>query len=154
MAVVAILGTGDGVEEPDWTRLIPDSTDGSTAVLMDAWREFAHRQWGRICQELRGAETLAAVNGHQIQRLVLSYVRYDMAAARLLGMAAITHAPRTGVPMLNIWQVEMRAADSDATSAEMELCLNPRRRGSATKVKQRARAPAAADGYLAAKKTG
>lgn len=151
MAVVAILGGGDGVEEPDWTRLIPDAEIGSTTVLMDAWRDFAHRQWNRICQELREAGTLAPVNGHQIQRLVLAYVRYDMAAAKLMAMSVIINAPKTGVPLLNIWQVEMRAADSDATTAEMELCLNPRRRGAATKAQRKERKTSAADGFLGKK---
>lgn len=144
MAVVALRGGQDDIEEPDWLRLIPENA-------ADNWRAFARRHWLRITQELRDAGTLAPVNAHQIQRLIMAYVRYDMAAAQIMLAAAITGSPKTGVPMLNLWQVEMRAADSDATTAEMELCLNPRRRGSATKAARREKALPAAGRYLAAK---
>ena len=84
-----------------------------------------------------------------MQRLVLAYVRSDVAAVQVMAYGALTQAPSTGTPMLSLWQVEMRAADSDATTAEMELCLSPRRRGAATKVERKKRAATAADGYLA-----
>lgn len=148
MSVVALKGSGGDIEEPDWSRLIPDMNVADRAILMDGWRDFAHRHWVRICAELRLNETLSAVNGHQVQRLVMAYVRYDLACAKMMEISALTAAPKTGTPMLNLWQVEMRAADADATSAEMELCLNPRRRGAGTKVKQQAKASSASDGYL------
>ena len=143
MTVVALRGGQDDIEEPDWLRLIPENA-------ADNWRGFAHRHWLRITQEMRDAGTLASANAHQIQRLILAYVRYDMAAAQIMVAMAIT-ASKTGVPMLNMWQVEMRAADSDATTAEMELCLNPRRRGSSTKAARKEKALPAAGRYLAAK---
>jgi P27 family predicted phage terminase small subunit len=109
---------------------------------------MAHREWGRVTAELRDSQTLAPVNRHAVQRLVLAYVRYDLAAAMVMADGAVVQAKRTKVPMLNIWQTEMRAADSDATSQEMELCLNPRRRAAAGKALKKAKRATAADNYL------
>ncbi|WP_424139888.1 P27 family phage terminase small subunit [Roseomonas chloroacetimidivorans] len=144
MTFDVIAGPGTEIEEPDWEFLLPERPDGLQGEL----RAAAHREWTRIIAELRDAQTLAAVNHHTVQRLVLAYLRYDLAAAEVMRQGAIVPSPRTQVPMLNLWQVEMRQADADATSAEMELCLNPRRRGSATKAQRKQKRATAADGYL------
>jgi P27 family predicted phage terminase small subunit len=144
MALDVIAGPGMDVEEPDWELLIADRADGLHGKL----RKMARREWSRVCGELRDMQTLAAVNRHAIQRLVIAYIRYDLAVAQVMQEGAVVKSPNTGVPQLSLWQVEMRQADSDATSAEMELCLNPRRRGSATKVQRKAKRVTAADGYL------
>jgi hypothetical protein len=105
--------------------LIPDqgrSKAGSNAE----WREYAHREWLRVLAALREAGTLAPENRHQVQRLVVAYVRYDRASAPAFSLGVVLAAPRTGAPMVNLWQVEMRQAASDATTAEMELGIPPR----------------------------
>ncbi|MFC0410985.1 P27 family phage terminase small subunit [Roseomonas elaeocarpi] len=139
-----IVGPGADVDEPDWELLIPEREDG----LEEKLRGMAHREWVRVTAELRDVQTLAPVNRHGVQRLVLAYLRYDVAAANVMKFGAVVAAKRTKVPQLNIWQVEMRAADADATSAEMELCLTPRRRAAAGKVQRKAKRATAADGYL------
>ncbi|EHM01145.1 phage terminase, small subunit, P27 family [Acetobacteraceae bacterium AT-5844] len=148
MALDVIAGPGADVDEPDWELLIPEREDG----LEEKLRMMAHREWVRISSELRDSQTLSPVNRHAMQRLVLAYLRYDMAAAMVMKFGAVVAAKRTKVPQLNLWQTEMRAADADATGAEMELCLNPRRRGAATKVQRKAKRVTAADSYL--KRTG
>lgn len=144
MTFDVISGPGADVEEPDWELLIPNRTDRRQVAL----REMAHREWARVTGELRDAQTLAPVNRHSVQRLVLAYVRYDLAAAMVMKLGAVVAAKRTKVPQLSLWQVEMRAADSDATGHEMELCLNPRRRSAAGKVQRKAKRVTAADSYL------
>src|SRR3982751_5918671 len=47
----------------------------------------------------------------------------------------VAKAPQSGVAKLQIEHSELRQADADATSAEMELGITPRRRGSVAKVK-------------------
>ena len=42
-------------------------------------------------------------------------------------MGLITKAPRTDTAQMNIAQTELRQADADATTAEMELGIPPRR---------------------------
>lgn len=143
MTFELIAGPGSDVEEPDWQALIPARADGEH----DRLRETAHREWTRIVAELRDAQTLAPVNGRQVLRLVLAYLRYDLAVAVVMREGAVTKAPRTKVPMLSVWQTEMRAAADDANSMEMELCLNPRRRAAAGKVQRKAKRVTAADEF-------
>lgn len=116
--VVALPGSPGEPAEPDWTFLIPDREDGAH----DAMRVIAHEEWCIVISALRRANTLAVENGRQIRRLVLAYVRYDAAAAQVMAYGAIGGSSKTNVPQLSLWQVEMRAADSDSTTAEMELC--------------------------------
>ena len=122
-----------------------DLQDGPTDNRL--LRESAHRHWLRIVSALRSAGTLAAENAHQIQRLVLAYVRYDYAASQMFLHGAVTRA-KNGTPMLNMWQVEQRQADSDATTAEMELGLTPRRRGQTAPAKKKAKQASPASAYL------
>lgn len=151
MALHAIAGSGSGIDEPDWSAVFIGHTEEYPEGMGVEWREIAHRHWLRVTAELRSVETLASTNGHAIERLVVAYCRYDHAARLLLSRGAVLPSPRTQVPQHNLWRDEMRAADSDATTLEMELCLTPRRRNSAGKVKKQARAATSADRFLAAK---
>lgn len=147
MAYKVISGPGGDIQEPDWEMLIPDQDDGG--VIAGFWRDAAHQEWVRVTAALREAGTLAPENRHQIQRLVIAYIRYDIAAMHVMQSGAVTKAKRTSVPMLNLWQTEMRAADSDATTAERELGITPRQRGAVTKAKRNEKKSGAADAYLA-----
>ncbi len=160
MNVKTFPGSGGDVEEPDWEILIPDQAP-IDALRIDAtriehesnapWRERAHREWLRIVAELRENGTLSPINRHQIQRLAISYVRYDRAASKTFQLGVVLPSPKTLTPMVNLWQVEMRQADSDATTAEMELGITPRRRGTVTKAKRAEKVSRAADKYLGVK---
>ena len=77
-----------------------------------------------------------------------SDVRYDRAVAKSFDMGPVIPSPKTGTPMINLWQVEMRQADADATTAEMELGVPPRRRGTVTKAKRAEKVQRASDRYL------
>lgn len=147
MNIAPLNSTAADLEEPDWTLLLPARKKGSEGMGAE-WRERAHRHWLRIVAELRGADTLATANGHQIMRLVMSYCRYEFAMAKLSSAGAVVKSPRTQVPQHNLWRDEVRAADADATTAEMELGITPRRRGSVTKVAKRGGQGRAADAYL------
>lgn len=150
MNIEAFPGGSSDIEEPDWSMLIPNKGKAK-AGDNSRWRDYAHREWLRAVGALRSAGTLAAENRHQIQRLVIAYIRYDRAAAELFSLGLVMEAPRTGTAMMNIYQTEMRHADSDATTAEMELGIPPRRRGSVTKAVKKERAARPADAYLANK---
>jgi P27 family predicted phage terminase small subunit len=147
MTIKALPGAGRDIDEPRWDALIPDSQElhgGDHAV----WREYAHREWMRVTAELREAGTLAPSNRHQIQRLVIAYVRYDRAVADVFRLGLIAAAPRSEVAMMNIMQSEMRQADADATTAEMELGITPRRRGAVTKAKRAEKTSRASDRFI------
>jgi P27 family predicted phage terminase small subunit len=144
MSVTVLQGGAGDVPEPDWKVAIPERLDG----LHDDLRTEAHDEWARVTRALREAGTLAPENARQVKRLVLAYLRYDIAAQRVMADGAVVPSPKTQVPQLSLWQVEMRQADGDANAIEMELCLNPRRRGNATKVAKKAKAATAADAYL------
>lgn len=135
--------TGD-IEEPDWAELIPALRRNDA----ERRRDRAHREWLRITGAMRGVGTLALENGPTIKRLIIAYIRYDIAVAQVMRTGAVTRTAKTKVPQLSMWQVEMRAADADANSLEQELGLTPRRRGAASKAPQKRRGATAADSYL------
>jgi P27 family predicted phage terminase small subunit len=145
--VTALPGGGADIEEPKWNTLIPnfDGPDGDNSV----WREFAHREWLRVSAELREAGTLASANRHQMQRLIIAYVRYDQTCAERFRMGLITKAPRSDTAQMNIAQTELRQADADATTAEMELGITPRRRASVGKARRAEKVQRPSDRYLA-----
>ena len=151
MTVKPLHGGGADIDEPDWGQLIPDEIPPTNRDNSD-WRDFAHREWLRTTTVMRDAGTLGAENRHQIQRLVIAYVRYDRAASEVFRLGLISDAPVTGVAMHNILTSEMRHADADATTAEMELGIPPRRRGTVTKAKRAEKVTRAADKYLSAVK--
>jgi P27 family predicted phage terminase small subunit len=140
-------GVAHEVDEPIWETLIPNAGKAQRGNNQ-VWRDIAGREWRRLVSALRSAGTLAPENRHQMQRLVLAYVRYDRASAEVFKAGGPITKSKTGVPMLNQWQVEMRQADSDATTAEMELGIPPRRRGAVAKAKLKQPTRSKADEYL------
>ena len=64
-----------------------------------------------------------------IQRLIISYIRYDRASIAVFRAGLVAKAPQSGVAKLQIEHSEMRQADADGTTAEMELGITPRCRG-------------------------
>ena len=102
----------------------------------------------RITDVLRTAGTLGPENRHQIQRLIISYIRYDRASIELFTLGTVTETDRNSLQILNIFQSEMRHADSDATTAEMELGITPRRRGAVAKAKRAETTKRQSDRYL------
>ena len=71
-----------------------------------------------------------------IQRLIIAYIRYDRNSTMVFRGGLVAKAPQSGVAKLQIEHSELRQADADATTAEMELGITPRRRGSVAKVKR------------------
>ena len=135
MTLETFQGDGLKIDEPDWSLLIPNQ--GRTKADSNrSWRDYAHREWLRITAELRDAGTLAPTNRHMIQRLIIAYIRYDRASTMVFRGGLVANAPQSGVAKLQIEHSELRQADADATTAEMELGITPRRRGSVTKAKR------------------
>lgn len=130
--LTTIDGGGLDIEEPDWKLLIPNEGMVGRNVI---WREAAHRYWLSITNAMRAAGTLGPENKHQLQRLVIGYVRYDNAAAEMFRLGIVLGSPERG-QFMNVWQHEMRHADADATRGESELGIAPKRRRGATKVRQ------------------
>lgn len=149
MTLETVHGGGLDIDEPDWSLLIPNQ-GRSKAGDNQRWRDYAHVQWLRITSELRENNTLAPANRHQIQRLILAYIRYDRASTEVFRSGLIAKAPRSGVAALQIMHGEMRQADADATTAEKELGITPLRRGSTKQVKRANKVERKSDKYLAA----
>ena len=97
---------------------------------------------------MRETNTLAPVNRHTIQRLVLAYIRYDRAAIEVFRGGTIGKAPTSQTATLQIYHSEMRQADADATTAERELGLTPLRRGNTKQVKRAEKIQRKSDRYL------
>ena len=147
MTLETVQGGGLDIEEPDWALLIPNQ-GRSRADSNRPWREYAHREWLRITSALRDAGTLAPENKHMIQRLIISYVRYDRASTMVFRGGLVAKAPQSGVAKLQIEHSELRQADADATTAEMELGITPRRRGSVAKAKRTEKVQRNSDRWL------
>ncbi len=147
MMLETVQGGGLDIDEPDWSLLIPNQ-GRSRADSNRPWREYAHCEWLRITSALRDAGTLAPENRHMIQRLIISYVRYDRASIAVFRAGLVAKAPQSGVAKLQIEHSEMRQADADATTAEMELGITPRRRGSVTKAKRTEKVQRKSDRWL------
>ncbi len=125
MADIITLDGGDGVPpEPNWVRLFGRKAD----------REAASEHWKRIISEMRGADTLAVVNTHAIQRLVVAYVNYDLAAKMVLKLGPVIPAPKTKVLTYNPWWTVQANAASQAEALEKQLCIPPRERANGGKV--------------------
>jgi P27 family predicted phage terminase small subunit len=138
MSLATIAG-GDGLPpEPEWSLIYNDVLDV----------EMAREQWGIVTRELSGEGTLSVANGHAIKRLVEFRVIYERAAKSLAGDGAILRARRTKVPQTNpAWPI-MRQASEQITSLETELCISPRRRGSAVKTTRKAKVTRGSDEFL------
>lgn len=130
---------GDGTPpEPDWTGLYEDDFDVAIA------REI----WGQVIREMRGRDTLAVANGHQIKRYVMACVMHDAAARRVVEQGPVIKAKRSSVPQYNPWWSVLKDADARAASHEAELGISPRRRAGASRVQRGNKKITAADKYL------
>jgi phage terminase small subunit len=147
MTLKQFPGGAADIDEPNWEQLFPDEYPPTNRDNSD-WRDFTHREWLRITSIMREAGTLGAENRHQIQRLIMAYAMYDRAASEVIRMGPIDEAPVTDVAKANIYISIMRHADADATTAEMELGITPRRRGTVTKAKRAEKVVRAADKYI------
>src|SRR4051812_39673474 len=135
------------IKNPIWELLIPDENPPTIRITSNG-RAYHHREWLRITSVLRESGTLGTENRHQIQRLIMAYVMYDRAACEVIRLGPIGEAPVTDVPKANIYITVMRHADADATTAEMELGIPPRRRGAVSKAKRADKTQRASDRYL------
>jgi hypothetical protein len=135
-----IEGSDGRPPEPNWTDLLPGAACGAD-------RENASRYWRTAVAELQAGEKLSMVNAHALQRLVIAYVVYDRAAAKVASEGAVVPAPKTKTPMHSPWWTAMNAASRMATAIETELTISPRRRGYGGKVQKR-RKPGASAAYL------
>lgn len=145
-SLTAIDGGSLDIEEPDWDFLIADQCSpefGSNKF----WRDYAHHEWLRLCAMLREAGTLGSENAHQIKRLIIAYVRFDMAARLAFQTSMVITSPR-GFPVTNLWQSEMRQAAADASDCENELGIPPKRRKGVEKAKSKSETRRASDAYL------
>ncbi len=135
--VVAIPGGGGDVPEPQWDAIFTDE------LLQARAREV----WRLTTQEMREAGTLSPVNAMQVERYVMASVIYGDAAAKVAENGALL-VGRTKKLSYNLWFAIMKDADTMASGHEDKLGLSPRRRGSVTPAKKRAKRASAADGYL------
>lgn len=139
MAPVIAIDGGDGVPpEPNWSVYFGRKAD----------RDAASEHWQRVISEMRGAEKLAVVNTHAIQRLIVAYVAFDMSAREVLKLGPVIKAKKTGVPTYNPWWTTMQNAASTAATIEKELCLSPRDRGAGAKVSKKQTSRPVGGGYL------
>lgn len=136
-----IEGGGGIPEEPDWSIIFSDDLD----------QDRASSHWSRVIRELELAATLADVNGHQVERLVMLRVVHDR-AARMVAEEGAVKPPKRGNPKaiarVNPHFEVMRQAASDCDRIEAELGLSPRRRGSVTPVPKGKRRGSARDEFL------
>ena len=136
---IAVIEGGDGIPpEPNWRAIFGRKAD----------RDAAAEYWRSLIVELRGAEKLAAANGHSLKRLVVAYVTYDISAKEVLRSGPVMLAKRTRVPTYNPWWTTMSNAASQAAALEKELCISPRDRGAGMKVERKAQRKTGASAYL------
>jgi P27 family predicted phage terminase small subunit len=139
MADVITIPGGDGVPpEPNWIQYFGRKAD----------RESASEHWKRIVAEMRGAEKLAVANSHAIQRLVVAYINYDLAAKMVLKMGPVIAAPKTKVPTYNPWWTVQSNAAAQVEKIEKQLCISPRDRGAGAKVEKKKTQRSTGGGYL------
>lgn len=136
-----VANTGSVVGEPAWPLLLSDALE----------IEAASQHWRRITTEMRERDTLAASNGHAIQRLVIAYVLFDRCSREVAEAGAVLK-PKRGNPKsiarLSPYFTAMREAGADADRLEAELGLSPRRRNGVGKVVKHGRKATAAASYL------
>lgn len=128
------------VEEPKWETMFDDDLD----------IKIAREQWQTILAEVQQQDSLSAVVGHQIKRLVLFYVLYEVACRHVFTEGAVKKARRSKVPQYNPWFTIMKDATAMASAAEKELMVTPKRmQQNGQKAKTaKLRKPRAADAYL------
>lgn len=134
----------DRFPEPDWKTLCEDKSEIAAAK--------AH--WKRIIDEMQTRETLAEANGHSVQRLVLAYLNYDRAAAKVAKLGVVdepaSNNPRA-ISRLSIHFKAQSEAEKTAERLEAQLGLSPQRRGKVAKVTKKRERSAGADAFLGPK---
>ena len=138
MTFPVVDGGNGSFPEPDWSLIFSDELD----------IEAAREHWRAITIELRENDKLAPVNAHQIKRLVISYVMFDLATRRLIEESPVIKAKRTKLAQYNPWFTVWKDANAIASTHEAELTLNPRRRINGGKVQRKVKRVTAADAYL------
>lgn len=138
MTFSTVTGGNGELPEPDWASLFSDDLD----------LRLAREQWGIITRELRDTEKLATANAHQIKRLVISYVLFEVAARRVSEQGAVMKAKRSKAPQYNPWFTVMKDANAMAAAAEAELTVTPRRRNNGGKVQRKEKKVSPSDKYL------
>lgn len=136
-----IEGDSRIVDEPDWSQVYSDVLDIASA--QSSWRE--------LVSALTAAGTLAPENARMMERCVDFRIQYEKAKQQVAEKGMVIPPKRgskTAIARPSPYWVAMREAASDLDRIEGELGLQPRRRGSVTKVDRKARARQAADAYL------
>jgi P27 family predicted phage terminase small subunit len=134
-----LIDGGDGSPpEPRWQLIFGRAAD----------RAIAAEHWKGIVAELRGAEKLAAANGHAILRLVVAYMTFDKSAKEVMKSGPVMKAAKTKVPTYNPWWTTMSNAASQAAAIEKDLCISPRERNSGGKVVKKTTKRTGAAAYL------
>lgn len=133
-----------GFPEPSWKNLC----EGKPEITQ------ARKHWARIVGEMRERETLAEANGHSVQRLVLAYLNYDRAAAKVASEGAVDEPaddnPRA-ISRLSIYFKVQSEAEKTAERLEAQLGLSPQRRSKVAKVTKKRERSAGADRFLGPK---
>ena len=131
---------GASIKEPDWDQMLDDDLD----------KEIARSNWNVIVAEIKEQGRLDIVTMHQIKRLVLAYVLYEVASRHVFAEGAVKKARRSKMPSYNPWFSIMKDATTMANIAERELMVTPKRKSTNGQQPKtaKARAPRAADAYL------
>lgn len=132
---------GGGIPEPIWSEIFNDELDV----------EIAKEQFRLVINELKASEKLAAVNAHQVKRLAISYVMYDVALRHVIDTGAVTKSKK-GNQVYNLWWTVMQQAGSTAADLEAELTISPRRRNNGGKAQKGKTQASGAASYLHIKK--
>ncbi|CAN1721178.1 P27 family phage terminase small subunit [Hyphomicrobium sp. 1Nfss2.1] len=132
--------------EPVWEMIFNDAAD----------RTFARREWRNVIREMQAAQTLAAINGDAIGRLIGFRVVFERASRHVAAHGAVL-PPASRKAHVGVWNPNwsaMRQADESIRALEAELGLSPLRRGRATKVSRKRPTARPADAYLRPVPTG
>lgn len=132
---------GGGVPEPDWSEIFNDELD----------QEVAREQFRLVVNELTVTQKLAAVNAHQVKRLAIAYVHYEVALRHVEDEGAVKLSAK-GNQVYNLWWTVMLQAQSAAAELEAELTISPRRRTNGGKAQRPAAKASGAQAYLHSKK--
>ena len=95
---------------------------------------IAHELWDVLVSELRDTEKLADANAHQIKRLVVTCVFYEVATRHVAEEGPVLPAKGQKQPAYNPWFSVWKDLGAIATGAENELTITPRRRANGSNV--------------------
>jgi P27 family predicted phage terminase small subunit len=142
MSNVLKLTEGDGgvPPEPNWNKIYQH----------DNKLEAAHRYWVGVINEMKRAGTITCECYHSIFRLVTLRIQYDecVVDVSVNGMMADVGREVPGNPYNPYFTLQKQCATA-IKELEAELGLSPRRRASATKVKNgEKKTGKASDSYL------